>query len=200
ATVSTPGPNYSITSSAAFGTGLGNYTIAYGSGTLTVNPRPLTITASNISKTYGEAIVLWPPAFSVGGGGLVNGDSINGTLMLETSAGADATATVTSPGPNYPIDISNAQFWGGAAVAANYSITYVSGTLTVTPRPLTITAPDISKLYGQSIVLLAFNFGGFSVGATTASPPTGLVNGDLVYGAPLTSAGADATATVTSPG
>jgi hypothetical protein len=190
ATVTTPGPNYSITPSAALGTGVGNYTITYASGTLTVNPRPLTITASNISKTYGEAIVLWPPAFSVGGGGLVNGDSINGTLMSETSAGGDATAAAT----NYPIAISGAQFWGGAAVAGNYSITYVNGTLTVNPRPLTITAPNSGKLYGETIVLLAFNFGGFSVGATTTSPPTGLVNGDLVYGATLTSAGADATA------
>ena len=44
---------YPIVPSAATGTGLGNYTITYVNGTLTVNPARLTITANNASKTYG---------------------------------------------------------------------------------------------------------------------------------------------------
>src|SRR5204863_6173233 len=45
---------YSIVASAAVGTGLGNYTISYQAGTLTVNPRTLSITANADSKTYGQ--------------------------------------------------------------------------------------------------------------------------------------------------
>ena len=47
------GGTYAIVPSAATGSGLGNYTITYVNGTLTVNPAPLTITANNDSKTYG---------------------------------------------------------------------------------------------------------------------------------------------------
>jgi hypothetical protein len=200
ATVTTPGsllnPPYLITPSAAAGTGVGNYTISYFPGTMQVNQKALTITAANQSKTYGTALTPAGTEFTTGAGQLVNSDTVSSVTL--SSSGYAATATVTAPGPTYPITPSAPVFSLGSA--GNYNITYVPGTLTVNPRPLTITAPNSSKLYGEPIVLLAFNFGGFSVGATTTSPPTGLVNGDLVYGATLTSAGADATATVTSPG
>ena len=38
------------------GTGLGNYTISYVNGSLTVNPAALTITANSTSKTYGQTV------------------------------------------------------------------------------------------------------------------------------------------------
>ena len=44
ATVTTPGPTYPIVASAASGSGLGNYTIAYTNGTLTITPAPLCVT------------------------------------------------------------------------------------------------------------------------------------------------------------
>ena len=47
-----------VPSAATFGTGLGNYTITYVNGTLTVNPAALTITANNASKTYGQTVTL----------------------------------------------------------------------------------------------------------------------------------------------
>ncbi len=50
--------------SAATGTGLGNYTITYANGTLTVNPAALTITANNASKTYGQTASFAGTAFT----------------------------------------------------------------------------------------------------------------------------------------
>src|SRR5205807_5934710 len=43
ATVTSPGPDYAITASNAAGSGLGNYSISYNPGTLTVTPRDLAI-------------------------------------------------------------------------------------------------------------------------------------------------------------
>jgi hypothetical protein len=178
-----------------------NYNITYVPGTLTVNPRPLTITAPNSSKVYGQPIVLLAFNFSgfiVGATttspptGLVNGDLVYGATL--TSAGAAATATVTSPGPNYPVDISGATFTnlsGGPGMAANYNITYVPGTLTVDPAPLTITASNQRKTYGMALTPAGTEF-------TTGAGQ--LLNGDTVTSVTLGSNGYAVTATVTTPG
>ena len=65
---------------------------------------------------------------------------------------------------------------------SNYTISYVSGALSVTPAALTVTASSQAKTYGQTATL------GF-----TTSP---LFNSDSVDGVTLTSAGAAATASV----
>ena len=56
ATATVAGSPYAIVPSAAAGTGLGNYTISYVNGSLTVNPAALTITADSTSKTYGQTV------------------------------------------------------------------------------------------------------------------------------------------------
>ena len=70
------------------GTGLGNYTISYLQGSLTVNPAPLTITAESTSKTYGQTVTFAGSEFTESG--LVNGDTVTGVTL--SSAGAAATA------------------------------------------------------------------------------------------------------------
>ena len=166
-----------IVPSAATGTGLGNYTITYVNGTLTVNPAPLTITANNDSKTYGTLKTFSSTAFAETGLVTANGDSI--TTVTETSTGAAASATVGTDN----IVPSAATGTG----LGNYTITYVNGTLTVNAAPLTITANNDSKTYGT---LKTFS--------GTAFAETGLVtaNGDSITGVTATSTGAAASATV----
>jgi hypothetical protein len=171
------GSPYSIVPSAAVGTGLSNYNINYVNGTLTVSPAALTITAKNQTKTYGTTFTFSGTEFTASG--LLNGDTL--TSVTLTSAGAAATATVTAPGPNYVITASAAAGSG----LGNYSIIYVSGTLTVTPAALTITANSRTKILGQTVTFAGTEF-------TTA----GLVNGDTVTSVSLSSAGAPATAAV----
>ena len=108
ATFTAPGPDYAIVPSAAMGTGLGNYIIAYVGGNLHVNQAALTITATNVTKTYG---VLYAPdtttpstEFSVSG--LVNSDTVASIMLAST--GYPASATYTSPGPDYTITPSAA--------------------------------------------------------------------------------------------
>jgi FtsP/CotA-like multicopper oxidase with cupredoxin domain len=123
------------------GTVLTNYTITYVNGTLTVNPVALTITANNLSKTYGATLTFLGTEFTATG--LLNTDTV--TSVTLTSAGAAATAIVSPP--TYPIVPSAAVGTG----LTNYTITYVNGALTVNPAALTITANNLSKTYGTTL-------------------------------------------------
>ncbi|MFT3893179.1 MAG: sortase [Anaerolineales bacterium] len=174
-TATVAGSPYAIVPSAATGTGLGNYTINYVDGTLTVNPVTLTITANNISKNYGATITFAGTEFTTSG--LIGSDTV--TSVTLTSAGAAATATVA--GSPYAIVPSAAVGTG----LGNYTITYTNGTLTVNPITLTITANSISKNYGDTVTFAGTEF-------TTS----GLIGTDSVTSVTLTSAGAAATATV----
>ena len=175
AAASVAGSPYAITPSAATGGSFvpGNYTIGYVNGALTVIPVALTVTASGVTKNYGQAPTL--SAFTAAG--LVNGDTIGS--VTETSPGQPATASVA--GSPYAITPSAAT--GGSFVPGNYTIGYVNGVLTVIPGVLTVTAADVTKIYGQTPTLNAFN-------------TSGLINGDTVTGVTETSAGQPATASV----
>ncbi|MEP9380662.1 MBG domain-containing protein [Aquabacter sp. CN5-332] len=169
ATASVAGGPYAIVGSAATGGTFdaGNYAITYVNGTLTVNPAALTITADNASKTYGQT----PTLTGFTASGLQTGETI-GSVTL-TSVGTAATASVAG-GP-YAIIASAAT--GGTFDAGNYAITYVNGALTVTPRPVTVTANAASRVYGDANP-------GFAYVLTSGN----LVNGDTLAGALATSA------------
>src|SRR5207249_768453 len=66
ATATVAGSPYVITSSAAVGSGLGNYTINYHDGSLTVNAIALDIIANAQSKTYGATFTFTGSEFTVG--------------------------------------------------------------------------------------------------------------------------------------
>jgi MBG domain (YGX type)/Domain of unknown function (DUF4347)/Putative Ig domain len=173
--------SYAITASGATGGtfNANNYTIAYNSGTLKVNPAPLTITADGETNTYGDTLTFVGTEFT--DSGLQNGDTV-GSVTL-SSPGAATTAGVGS----YAITASAAT--GGTFNPANYIITYDPGTLTVNPALLTITADNETKIYGN-----ALSFAG------TEFITSGLQNGDTIGSVSLSSAGAAATAGVGSYG
>ncbi|MGL9719542.1 MBG domain-containing protein [Symbiopectobacterium sp.] len=108
--------SYGITASDATGSKLGNYTISYKEGTLTVTPAALTISADNASKLYGQTATL-----SYQANGLLNGDSVESVTI--SSSGADRSAAVGQ----YAVVAENAV----GDRLANYNITYVNGALTV---------------------------------------------------------------------
>jgi filamentous hemagglutinin family protein len=163
---------YAITP-GGYTNGLG-YALAYSDGSLTVNKVALTVTANDASKTYDGA------AYSGG-----NGVAYVGFVGGETSAVLSGALTY---GGNSQGAI-NAGTYGIAPsglTAANYSLSYVNGTLTITPAALnllSISANDASKTYGT---LYTFNGTGFS--------PVGLQGGDTIGSVTLTSDGAPATA------
>jgi filamentous hemagglutinin family protein len=147
-----------------------NYTLAGGSGAVAITPAALTVTARNVAKTYGQT----PPLTGFIASGLQNGETIGS--VTETSAGAAATASVAG-GP-YVITVSDAT--GGTFSASNYDITYVNGALKVTRAPLTVTADNARKFYGQTITLTGFTSSGLqngeAIGSVTERSPGAVWN------------------------
>ena len=115
--------NYAIAASNAQGTGLGNYDITYGNGTLTIDKAALTIIASDASKTAGQvanlsgfttaglvagtrsAVSAWPAA--VPGQGLrpattPSSPATPWAVAWPTTTSAMSTACSPSPGPCLP--------------------------------------------------------------------------------------------------
>ncbi|HET6881662.1 MAG TPA: MBG domain-containing protein [Pirellulales bacterium] len=137
-----------------------NYTISYASGSLTVTPVALTITADDKSKAYGAPL----PTLTASYSGFVNGDTA-ASLTTQPTLSTTATAGSHVSGSPYPITASG-------AADSDYTISYVSGSLTVTPVALTITADDKSKAYGAPLPTLTASFSGFVNGDTAASLTT----------------------------
>jgi hypothetical protein len=126
-------------------------------GGQTVNPVPLTVTASSASMTYGQA----PPAITPLYTGFVNGDG-PGSLHPAPACSTDATAS--SPVGTYPSDCTG-------AADPSYVISYAGGTVTVTPAAtaLAYTGPQ-SVPRGTS----------FTPAATLSSPASACQAGQAV--------------------
>ena len=115
ATPSSPVASYTIT---AAGAADANYAITFVNGTLTIAPAPLTIKADDKSRPAGQP----NPPLTATYTGFVNGDTV---ASLDSPVVLSTTANSTSPAGSYPITASG-------AADANYTITFVNGTLTVT--------------------------------------------------------------------
>ena len=113
ATASSPIGTYPIVPTAT-GTEMGNYTVVYVNGTLTVGQASLTVTATNATRIYGAA----NPSFTGTYTGAVNGDTF--------TVGGSSVATASSPIGTYPI-VPTAT----GTNLGNYTVVYVNGTLTV---------------------------------------------------------------------
>ncbi|HET9837172.1 MAG TPA: MBG domain-containing protein [Candidatus Angelobacter sp.] len=116
---------------------LGNYTVTSTNGTLTITPVPLTVTANNASRVYGDP----NPAFTGTITGLLNGDNI--------TFGATSAAPTAAVG-TYPIVPALVD---PNSKLVNYTVTSNNGTLTVTPAPLSVTAANATRQYGDPNVL-----------------------------------------------
>jgi hypothetical protein len=117
--------DYTIVPSAATGTGLDSYTIAYANGMLSVTKASLTVAAPNATRVQGTDNPALTPTYS----GFVDGDTASD---LAAQASCNTTALRGSPTGIYPVTCSG-------ALADNYSVNYVQGTLTVTAAPATPT-------------------------------------------------------------
>jgi len=129
------GGPYTISATLSPSSALSNYAITYNTGSFTITPATLTVTADSKSKVYGgaDSTLTYTPS-----GTLYFGDTyagVIGDIVLST-----ATARLPVAG-SHPIKVT-----GGSA--ANYAIEKVNGTLNVSKAPLTVTADDKVKTYG----------------------------------------------------
>ena len=119
-----------------------NYQLAAGQTVeARITPAPLTVTADNKERQYGDA----NPVFSYTLTGFVTGENLETSGVTGSASGA-TTAALTSPIGGYSISPTP-----GSLSAQNYMLqSFVSGSLTVTPRPLIVTANDVVRLAGEN--------------------------------------------------
>jgi hypothetical protein len=158
-----------------------NYTIHYVTGTLTITPAQLAIVADDQSMIYGGTLTALTAQFT----GLVNGDTSSAVTGL-----ALTTVPASSHAGTYDITASG-------AVDSDYDITFVDGTLHITPTPLTITANNRSMVVGSDVPELTATYSGLVNGDTpsslTTSPTlsTDVTSDDPIGSYPITVDGAD---------
>jgi hypothetical protein len=142
-----------------------NYNVTKTDGTLTISPKNATVTVDSKFKTYGDAN---PELTATVTGAVEGGDTIHYTLST--------TAQMLSNVGDYPIVVT-------LGTNPNYSVTKTDGTLTISARPVTVTADDRTKTYGDADPVLTYQVTGGS-----------LVGGDAFTGA-LTRAGGESVGT-----
>lgn len=157
---------------------LGNYTVTSTNGTLTITKAPLSVTASDATREYGDP----NPTFTGTLTGIVNSDAITATF----GTAADPTSSVG----NYPITPTLSD---PGSRLGNYNLTSTNGTLKITPAPLSVTPANAQRLYGAANPVLT----GTVTGVKNADPITASY---ATIAVPSTAVGAyDITATLSDP-
>ena len=100
-----------------------NYTTIEGSKTVTINKKPVTITAHEQNIVWGNDIN--QSLYTVSEDGLITGDSIKEITLTPSTTARTENGTISVSG----VKIENA---AGADVTANYDITMVNGNLKIT--------------------------------------------------------------------
>ncbi|MFM9092917.1 MAG: YDG domain-containing protein, partial [Verrucomicrobiota bacterium] len=143
------------------GADAGNYTGITSALTANLTAAALTVTAGADTKVYGGTRTYGAAATAFTSSGLVNGETI-GSVTLTASGGTAATDRARA------YDLTPSAATGGTFTAANYAISYVKGTLTVTPVALTLTADGKSRAYGAANPSATYVLSGFVNGETEA--------------------------------
>ncbi|MCG5644949.1 YDG domain-containing protein [Flavobacteriaceae bacterium LSUCC0859] len=165
-------------------TGVGNYTGSKTQG-FTITTKTLTITAVDKTKVYDGASYTPSGSYTVTYDGFVGVEDesvLSGTITYTgTAIAATASGTyVITP---------------GGLTSSNYSITYVSGELSISQKPITIAITNQTKVFGASDPS-PLNAHTISVGSVYGQTPTGVFTrtlgedvgiytigkGDLTYG------------------
>ena len=161
--------------------------------TVRILPRPITVTALQQERVYGEAMVLDETAFAVtdldGDSVLPNGELIS-TVALNSVTGVDVTTTYNVG--TYAGEIAITAPAGSSGFdAGNYDLSYVTGDLIVNQRAVTVTALRQERSYGNAMVLDETAFA-----VTDLDGDSVLPNGELIDTVALNSVnGVDVTTT-----
>jgi hypothetical protein len=133
-----------------------------GNAVLTVSPRPITITADSLSKTYGD-----------------NDPALTAQLTSGSIVGADvATGSLIRVGGENVGSYAINQ--GVYTYGPNYQETYISRNLTIRPRPVTITADRKTKVYGEGDPALTAQVTGGIIAPDVATGALSRVSGQNV--------------------
>jgi hypothetical protein len=148
-----------------------NYALDFAGANLTVTPATLQVTADPQTKVYGNA----DPTFTYGVSGLKLSDTRAG--VLTGALARDAGETVAG-GP-YAIKK------GTLAANGNYTIDYTGSNLTITARPITVTANPQTKVIGAADPTLTYKVTGTLVGTDSFSGALSRATGETIGTYPI---------------
>ena len=115
-----------------------NYELTFAGANLTITAKPVTVTADAKTKVYGAV----DPALTYTGA-LVGDDKFSGSL--ERAAGSNVGRYAITQGT--------------LSASSNYTVTYVPAELTITAKPVTVTAHAKTKVFGQVDPALTYTAG-----------------------------------------
>ena len=131
-----------------------DYTLHFTGNTLTITPASLTVTANAQTKVYGTA----DPDLTYSAIGFVNAtvdgvpiDDTAASVLMGTLARAHAGTQAGEQVGGYTIT------QGTLGANGNYTTSFNSGTLTITPATLTATANPQTKVYGSADPSLTYS-------------------------------------------
>ena len=104
-----------------------NYTLTLsGAATFAITPRPISIKADDKTKVYGDAVptLTWT---------LTSGTYATGESAANITGSLACTAAANTPVASSPVSITQ-----GTVGNANYDITFTNGSLTITPKSITM--------------------------------------------------------------
>jgi len=165
---------------------VGNYLVTTANGTLTVNPKTVTITAKDANKAY-DGNPLTQPEFTATD--LEEGDTHTFTVVMTE----DSTITNVGEKPNVIATVDGVAVTTGTATAVgNYMVTTANGTLTITKdkSALVITSATNGWTYDGSLhkdETYTVTYGGETVEADSTGTVFTLSNGDVVTITPTAS-------------
>ncbi|WP_244472830.1 MBG domain-containing protein, partial [Methylobacterium sp. Leaf104] len=150
--------------SVAGGNGLASNYRLPATGTLTITPATVTVTAQGGRSVYGDT----PVGPGLSATGLAGGQDVGVLTGLSSSFGLDGRSAAGS----YTLTVT------GRLGNGNYRLGAIeAGTYTIDRRPPTVTADALTRVYGAADPVLGYTLGG-----------RGLVNGDRLSGGLLTAA------------
>ena len=124
----------------------GNYALAFVDGTLTIGKAALTVTALDVTRSYGAP----NPALSGTLTGVQNDDRITASFVTNANVNSIVNA--------YPI---TSTLHDPDNKLSNYEVAQTNATLTITTTALTITAEKTSRLFGAANPTFTARFSGF---------------------------------------
>src|SRR5690606_10248790 len=148
------------------GTKAGNYRITFDADNkaFSITPRPITITAHNQSKIYGDSdpTLSYTTEAQSTGRGLVEGDTFSGNLSRDVGE-----------------DVNRYAITQGSLNNSNYDISFIGAELQIDPRAITLAADLVSKIYGEADPTLSVRITGGSLGSQVVSDTLEDVTGKL---------------------
>ena len=154
----------------------GNYTLTYTNGTLTITKAAVTVTASSSSITYGTAV----PAVTF----TTNPTPITWTAQPTCATYATGVSTVALTGTQ-PVGTYVTRCAGGTS--ANYTPSFVNGSLTVTAATLTVTASTPAAItYGTTTPAVTFTTSPTPITWTTTPTCAVYATADTAFATALT--------------